>query len=62
MRIRIIAPGLFGTEGAIPVGTEFEINGEIPPGWTGRVEIVKENPKPEAKAVTNPAKKPEAKG
>lgn len=62
MRIRVIKPGIYGADGQIPVGTEFSIKGEVPAGWAGRVEVIQADPKPEAKAVTNPAKKAEAKG
>ncbi len=55
MKIRITAPGIFGAKGEIPVGAEFEISA-IPEGWTGRVAVLEEGPKPEAKPVTNPAK------
>lgn len=67
MKVRVTNRGLYGARGAIPVGTEIEIDGDIPAGWAGRVETVKEDPKPKAKAVTNPAKgktgqKPESEG
>lgn len=62
MKIRITAPGIYGASGEIPVGTEFDIKGDIPAGWAGHVEVIQPDPKPEAKPVTNPAKKPGAKG
>lgn len=52
-RIRITGPGIFGGEGEIAVGTEFDINGELPAGWAGRAEIVGEGPKEGAVALTN---------
>ena len=61
MKVRVTNRGLYGAKGAIPVGTEIEIDGDIPAGWKGRVEAIKEDPKPKAKAVTNPAKVPPAK-
>lgn len=54
MKIRITAPGFFGAQGEIPVGAEFEVSG-VPEGWAGRVAVLEEGPKPEAKPVANPA-------
>ena len=63
MKIRITAPGIFGAKGEIPVGTEVQIKGDPPAGWSGKFAEIGSNPKPDAKAVTNPAggKKPDAK-
>lgn len=55
MKIRITQPGLFGANGAIPVGAEFIIGGHPPPGWAGKYEVMADDPAPEAVAVTNPA-------
>ena len=55
MRIRIIAGGIFGNDGEYPIGTEFDVDA-IPPGWARKVEVIKDDPAPEAVAVTNPAK------
>ncbi len=49
-RIRITAAGIFGapTEknptGEIPVGSEFDIEGEMPAGWKGRAVVVGTEP------------------
>jgi hypothetical protein len=62
MKIRIIAPGIYGVDGEIPVGTELTIGDDPPAGWAGKYEVVRDDPKPAAKPVTNPAKtKPAAK-
>lgn len=53
MKIRIIANGIFGADGEIPIGTEFDVKDE-PKGWAGRYEVVS-TPK-KRKAVTNPKK------
>lgn len=52
-RIRITGPGIFGAEGEIAVGSEFDINGDLPAGWKGRAEVVGEAPKEGAVALTN---------
>lgn len=38
--IRVIAPGIYGANGMVEVGTEFEISGAIPEGWKTRVQEV----------------------
>lgn len=35
-KIRIIAGGIFGAKGEVPIGTEFEVKGDLPSGWAGR--------------------------
>ncbi|WP_293921137.1 hypothetical protein [Sphingobium sp. UBA5915] len=55
MKIRIIAGGIFGALGELPIGTELEVR-EAPAGWAGRYEIVGKEPAKEAQPVTNPAK------
>lgn len=35
-KIRIIAGGIFGAKGEVPIGTELEVNGDLPAGWAGR--------------------------
>lgn len=54
MKIRIVAGGIYGVDGEIPIGTEFDVENE-PTGWVGRYEIVAGAPKKEAVPVTNPA-------
>jgi len=53
MKIKIIAGGIYGGNGELPIGSEHEISGDIPAGWMERVEIVDE-PKKAAKPITNP--------
>ena len=54
MRLRIIAGGIFGADGELPVGFEFDTVSEIPAGWAGKIIVIEDEPKPAAKAVTNP--------
>lgn len=58
MRVRVtVANSIFGTGGALAVGDEVEINGDVPAGWVGRVEVIHEAPaRGKKEAVTNPAK------
>ncbi|USA40223.1 hypothetical protein NCF86_03445 [Pelagerythrobacter marinus] len=51
-RIRITAGGIYGAKGEIPVGTEFNMDGDPPAGWAGRYQVVQEAAKPEAVALT----------
>lgn len=53
MRIRITSPGIYGADGEVPVGTEFDINGEPPAGWKGRYDVVSSAPKDGSVALTN---------
>lgn len=39
-KIRITAPGIYGADGAIPVGEEFEIAGDPPKGWKGKCVVI----------------------
>lgn len=51
MRIRITAGGIFGNDGEIPIGKEFDVTTE-PKGWAGRYDLIGAS---EGKtAVTNP--------
>lgn len=49
-RIRVTAAGIFGAPtaknptGEIPVGSEFDIEGEMPSGWKGRAVVVGAEP------------------
>ena len=52
MKIRIIAGGIYGGDGELPIGSEHIIGGNIPEGWAGKVEVVSDEPKGEP--VTNP--------
>jgi hypothetical protein len=52
MKIRITKPGLYGSAGAIAVGTEFDVK-EEPKGWAGRYDVVSSGGKGKT-AVTNP--------
>lgn len=54
MRIRIIATGIYGADGELPIGTELDVS-EEPTGWAGRYEIV--TPEPAPKAQTQPKSK-----
>lgn len=57
MRIRITQAGLYGVDGPILIGTELALKGEPPAGWRGKYEVIKNDPKPEAVAVTNKPKR-----
>lgn len=35
-KVRVIAKGIFGAKGMIPIGKEFTINGDIPKGWRNK--------------------------
>lgn len=56
--IRIIGAGIYGRptpenpSGEIEIGTEIEINGEMPAGWVGRAVVVGEEPKEGSVFVT----------
>lgn len=50
MKIRIISGGIYGANGEIAIGTEFDVERE-PEGWDGRYEIVGKAPK-DAEFVT----------
>jgi hypothetical protein len=56
MKIRVIAGGIFGQDGEIPVGTEFSIKGEVPESWAKKVEVIGKDKADDAEAVTNPKK------
>lgn len=55
MKIRVIAGGIFGQDGEIPVGTEFSIKGDVPESWAKKVAVLEEAAA-DAVAVTNPKK------
>lgn len=56
MKIEITKPGIFGADGAIPVGTEITIKGAPPVGWAGKYRITEAAAADDAEPVTNPAK------
>jgi hypothetical protein len=49
-RIRVTGPGIYGAPtkdnptGELPVGFEFDIGGDMPPGWVGRAVVVGAEP------------------
>lgn len=55
MRIRITRAGLYGADGAVPVGTEIDVS-EAPKHLDGRYEIVTGSATAKKVAITNPAK------
>lgn len=54
MRIRITARGIYGADGEIPIGSEFDIAGEPPAGWAGRYDVVTKSAPKDAELVVNP--------
>lgn len=56
MKIRITAGGIFGADGEVKIGTEFDVE-DVPTGWDGRYEVVGKPAAKDAKPVTNPAGK-----
>lgn len=54
--IRITKGGIYGAQGAIPIGTELTLS-EEPSAWKGRYEVISGKPSPQAKPVTNPDRK-----
>lgn len=56
MKLRIIAGGIYGANGELPIGMEFTISGAIPPGWAERVEVIEEAPSAGV-PITNPRKR-----
>jgi hypothetical protein len=54
MKIEIVAGGIYGAEGEIPIGTVMDVKSE-PQGWAGRYRVVSGGGKDKV-AVTNPAK------
>lgn len=53
MRIRVKkSNSIYGKDGALPVGAELDVKA-VPNGWSHFVEIVGDDPKPEAVAVLN---------
>jgi hypothetical protein len=57
--IRITGAGIYGVptkenpSGELPIGFEFDTEGDLPPGWVGRAVIVGEEPKPGSVFVGN---------
>ena len=56
MRIRVIAKGIWGAGGEVPIGTELTISGQIPPGWSELVDVIDDAPAAAA-PITNPRKR-----
>ena len=56
MRIRVIAKGIWGAGGELPIGAELTVSGQIPPGWVKLVEIVDDAPA-DAAPIINPRKR-----
>lgn len=56
MKIEIIAAGIFGADGEIPVGSTMDVK-EEPKGWAGRYRIVSGGDAKGKEAVTNPKSK-----
>lgn len=56
MKIKVIAKGIWGADGELPIGTELTISGQIPPGWAELVEVINEAPA-SAEPITNPRKR-----
>ena len=56
MRIRVIAGGIWGANGELPIGAELTIGGPVPPGWVQLVEVIDE-PSADAAPITNPRKR-----
>lgn len=54
MKIRITASGIYGADGEVPIGTEFDVS-EAPVGWEGRFEIVQEAPAKNSKLTADNA-------
>lgn len=58
-RVRITGPGIYGAPtkdnptGEIPVGTEFDIKGDMPVGWKGRAALVGKEPADGAELIVN---------
>lgn len=52
MRVRVTSTGIFGLTGEVPIGTEFEVNGELDPSIAARVTILQSDPAPDAVFVT----------
>lgn len=58
MRIRITASGIYGADGEVPVGTEFEIKNE-PTGWAGRYMVLAKTKGKKAVTNENPSETPD---
>ena len=52
MRVRVTAPGIFGVTGELPIGTEFDVKGDLEPSIAARVTVIKDEPGPDAVLVT----------
>jgi len=51
MKIRIIAGGIYGADGEIPISSEHLVS-SVPPGWASRVKVL-EDDLADAVAITN---------
>ncbi|MEM6499475.1 MAG: hypothetical protein AAF709_22470 [Pseudomonadota bacterium] len=41
-KIRVVEEGIYGANGPVPVGSEFEITGEMPRGWKSKCVVIGE--------------------
>ncbi len=56
MKIKVIKAGIYGADGAVPIGTVFDIKGsKMPKGWEGLCQAVDDAPAEGATPLTNPA-------
>ena len=53
MRIKIIATGIYGTRGELPIGSELDVS-EEPTGWAGRYVVITQEPQAPLTADTAP--------
>lgn len=57
--IRITGAGIYGAptaenpSGELPIGFEFETEGDLPPGWVGRAVVVGDEPKEGSEFIVN---------
>jgi hypothetical protein len=58
MKIRVTTHGIYGANGAIPVGTVLTMDRE-PTHWGARYEVLTPEPSAQAVPVTNDAPKPD---
>lgn len=56
MKIRIIAGGIYGTDGELPIGSIHEISSPIPAGWLDRVVVIDELPVDAVPVTPSPRK------
>ena len=55
MKIRITAGGIFGRDGEIKPGSEFDLNDEPPAAWKGKYEVISHSPAKGSVPITNDA-------